>query len=75
MTILKEFLEMCKSHLCACVCRTRAMWLDDFSSRLKVIMSGGSSLYDTSWAITVRVFKLDVPILLMTTRMILYIGF
>jgi hypothetical protein len=34
-------------------------------------MSGGSSLKDTSWAISARVFTLNVHVLLMTIGMIM----
>ena len=72
---LREFLEMCVSHSCACVCRARDMCFVGLGSCLKVIESGGSSLWDTRWAIFARVFTVNVLVLLITIGMIFMSAF
>ncbi len=73
--ILRECFEMCESHSCACVCRDMAMCLTGLSICLHVMTSSGSSLYETSCAISASVLMLNVPVRLITIRMILMSAF
>ena len=61
---------MCESHSCACLCNVMAIRLACLGSCLKVIESGGSSEWETSCAISARVLKLNVPVLLITIGII-----
>ena len=62
---------MWESHSCACTCRVMAICCAGLGSCLYVIASGGSSLKDTSCAISARVLTLKVPVLMMTIGIIL----
>ncbi len=57
---------MWDSHSCAWTWRAIAIFCAGRGSCLKVKASSGSSWKDTSWAISERVFTLNVPVLLMT---------
>ena len=73
---MRELLDTCEIYSCARVCRAIAMCLADFGScLLKVMMTGGSSLSVTNWAISARVFTLVVLVLLITTGIILMSAF
>ncbi len=69
--IVLEILDMCESHSCACRCRVIAICCTGLGRCLYVSACGGSSSKDTSCAISARVFKLNVLVLLMTIRIIL----
>ena len=69
--IFLEILEMYESHSCAWMCSAIAIFCDGFGSCLYVSVSGGSSLNETSFAISASVRTLKVPVLLMTIGMIL----
>ena len=66
-----EILEMYESHSCAWMCCAIAIFYVGFGSCLYVRVSGGSSLNDTSCAISASVRTLKVPVLLMTIEMIM----
>ena len=69
--IFLEILEMYESHSCAWVCRAMAIFCDGFGSCLYVRVFGGSSLNETSCAISASVRTLKVRVLLMTIGMIM----
>ncbi len=69
--IVREILEMCDSHSCACMCRAIAICCADLGSCLYVSVFGGSSSKETSCAISARVLTLKAPVLLMTIGIIL----
>ena len=69
--IFLEILEMNESHSCAWMCSVIAIFCAGFNSGLYVRMSGGSSLNETSCAISASARTLKVPVLLMTIGMIL----
>ena len=61
---------MYESHSCAWMCSAIANICAGFGSCLYVRASGGSSVNETSCAISTRVRMLKVPVLLMTIGMI-----
>ncbi len=61
---------MYESHSCAWICSAIAIFCAGFGSCLYVRASGGSSVNETSCAISTRVRMLKVPVLLMTIGMI-----
>ncbi len=61
---------MWDSHFCAYTCSAIAILLAVMGSCLKVSSSGGSSLKETSWAISATVLTWKVPVWLLTTGMI-----
>ena len=63
--IFIEVLDIWDDHSWACTCRAVAIILAAFDSCLKVGSSGGSSLNETSWAISAKVLTLKVPVRLM----------
>ena len=65
-----DILSMSVSHCCACVCRAIAMRLASGGSSLYVLASGGSSLKETSWAISASVLTVKDPVRLITMGMI-----
>ncbi len=69
--ILLEILEIYESHSCAWMRSAIAIFCAGFDSCLYVRMSGGSSVNETSCAISASVRTLKVPVLLMTIGMIL----
>ncbi len=69
--IFLEILEMYESHSCAWMCSAIAIFCAGFASCLYVRVSGGSSVNETSCAISARARTLKVPVLLMTIGMIL----
>ena len=69
--IFLEILEMYESHSCAWMCSAIAILCAGFGSCLYVRVYGGSSLNETSCAISASVRTLKVPVLLMTIGMIL----
>ena len=69
--IFREILEIYESHSCAWMCSAIAIFSAGFGSCLYVRVSGGSSLNETSCAISTSVRTLKVPVLLMTTGMIM----
>ena len=69
--IFHEILEMYESHSCAWMCCAIAVLCAGFGSCSYVRVSGGSSVNETSCAISASVRTLKVPALLMTTGMIL----
>jgi uncharacterized membrane protein YczE len=68
--IFLEILEMYESHSCAWMCNAIAIFCVGFGSCLYVRVSGGSSLNETSCAISASVRTLKVPVLHMTIGMI-----
>ena len=62
-TFLKIF-YMCESHSWAWTWRAMAFFFAGLGSCLQVRVSSGSSLKETSWAISARVLTLNAPILL-----------
>ena len=69
--IFLKILEMYESHSCAWMCSAIANFCAGFGSYLYVRVSGGSSLNETSCAISASVRTWKVPVLLMTIGMIL----
>ena len=69
--IFIEILEMYESHSGAWMCSIIALFCASFGSCLYVRAYGGSSLNETSCAISASVRTLKVPVLLMTIWMIL----
>ena len=69
--IFLEILEMYESHSCACMFNAIVCCCDGFGSCLCVRVYGGSSLNETSCAISASVRTLKVPVLLMTIGMTL----
>ena len=65
-----EFIDMEESYSFTCTWSAIAIFLAVVCSCLKVSTPGGSSLKD-SWAISGRVMTWNVPVRLMTIRMIL----
>ena len=61
---------MNESHSCAWICSAIAIFCAGFGSCLYVRVSGGSSVNETSCAISARVRTLKVPVLLMTIGII-----
>ena len=61
---------MRERHSCACAWSAIAIFLAMVGSCLKVHASGGSSLKDTSWAMSARVQTFNVPIWLIATGII-----
>ena len=68
--IFLEVLDIWDSHYCACTCSAIAILLVVLGSCLKVSSSGGSSLKETSWAISAKVFTWKVAVRLMTMGII-----
>ncbi len=64
--IFLEVLDIRDSHSWAYTCRAIAILLAELCSCLKVSSSGGSSLKETSWAISAKVLTWKVPVRLMT---------
>jgi hypothetical protein len=69
--IFFEILEMYESHSCAWMCSAIAFFGASFGSCLYVRVSGGSSLNETSCAISASVHTMKVAVLLMTIKMIM----
>jgi uncharacterized membrane protein YczE len=65
--IFLEILEMYESHSCAWMCSAIAIFCTGFGCCLYVRVSGGSSLNDTSCAISASVRTSKVPVLFMIT--------
>ena len=63
-----EMLDMWDSHFCACTWSAIVILLTVGDSCLKVSSSGGSSVNETSWEISTRVFTWKVPARLMTSE-------
>ncbi len=70
MWIFLEVLEIWDNHSCGCTCSAIAIRLDVMGSCLKVSLSGGSSLKETSLAISAKVLTWKVPVWLITTGII-----
>ncbi len=68
--IFLEVLDIWGNHSWACTCRAIAIRLAVFGSCLKVSSSGGSSLKETSWAISAKVLTWKMPVRLMTMGVI-----
>ena len=68
--IFLELLDIWDSHFCACAWSAIAIFLYVVGSCLKVSSSGGSSLKETSWAISARVLTWNVLVRLMTIGII-----
>ena len=62
---------MYESHSCTWMCSVIAIFCAGFGRCLYLRVFGGSSLNETSCAISASVRKLKVPVLLMTIGMIL----
>ena len=62
---------MWDSHSCACTWSAIVIFLAVGDNCLKVSLSGGSSVNETSWDISARVLTWKVPGRLMTIGMIL----
>ncbi len=73
--MILEVLDMWDSHSCVCTCIAIAILLAMRGSCLKVSSSGGSSVNETSWAISARVLTWKVPFRLMTMGVVMLIGF
>ena len=69
--IFLEVLDIWDSHSCSCTCSAIAILLVVMGSCLKVSSSGGSSMKETSWAISARVLTWKVHVRLMTMGIIL----
>ena len=70
-----EVLDIWDSHSRAYTCSAMAILLAVRSSCLKVSPSGGSSLNETSWAISASVLTWKVPVRLITIWIILTSAF
>ena len=64
-------LEMYESHSCAWMCSAIAVFCAGLGSYLYVMVYGGSSLNETSCAISASVRTLKVRVLLMSMEMIM----
>jgi hypothetical protein len=64
--IFLEILKIYESHYCVWMCSAIAIFCAGFRSCLYVRVSGGSSLNETSCAISASVRTLKMPVLLMT---------
>ena len=73
--IFLDILDMWDSHSCACTWNAIVILLAVGDNCLKVSSSGGSSVNETSWEISARVFIWKVPVRLMTMEMILTSAF
>ncbi len=71
LRIFLEILEMYESHFFAWVCSAMAIFCAGFGRCFYVRVSGGSSLNETSCAISASAWTLKVPVLLMTIGMIM----
>ncbi len=68
--IFLEILDICDSHSCACTWSAIVILLAVGGSCLNVSLSGGSSVNETSCAISASVLTWKVPVRLMTIGMI-----
>ncbi len=68
--IFLEVLDIWDNHSWTCTCRAIAIILAMFGSCLKVSSSGGSSLKETSWAISAKALTWKVPVRLITMGII-----
>ena len=69
--VFLEFFDVQDIHSCTCVWRAISIFLVVMGRCLKVSLSGGSPLKDTSWTIPARALMLNVHVRLTTMGVIL----